>query len=234
VNPSGETSNRVFVSYSSGDHAAAEAIVAMLEAGGVPCWIAPRNIAKGAVWPKAIAAAVADCRLFLVVFSAAADGSANVLNELTLAGGASKTILPVRIRNDRPVKLKYFLDSLQWFDAFEHPLAVYASALCEAVQGQTDGLAVAATAEPDNSAPSAVRALPRRAPITLPRARLYRLMLVAVIAISMTLGLQLFFYLEGQPLLQGASFWFVLGVCGIIAWCSAYVWTRLKHTKEGS
>jgi hypothetical protein len=50
----------------------------------------------------------------------------------------------------------------------------------------------------------------------------------------MTLGLQLFFYVEGQPLLQGAAFLFVLGVCGIIAWCSYYVWKRLRHTKEGS
>lgn len=40
----------VFISYSSKDKPVADATVAVLEANGIRCWIAPRDIRPGADW----------------------------------------------------------------------------------------------------------------------------------------------------------------------------------------
>jgi hypothetical protein len=125
----------VFISYSSGDKADADEIVAILEGGGVPCWIAPRDVPAGAVWAESIAAAIRRCRLLLLVLSKKSDESDDVLNELTIAGRDSKHILAVRIRNFHPSeRMMYFVGSLQWFNAFEHPVREDAKQLVEAVR----------------------------------------------------------------------------------------------------
>jgi hypothetical protein len=41
----------VLLSYSSKDKPSADAICAHLEAAGIRCWIAPRDIAAGDDWP---------------------------------------------------------------------------------------------------------------------------------------------------------------------------------------
>ena len=58
----------VFISHSSIDRDAAEAIRVALEEAGLACWIAPRDIAPGQNWADAISAAIAEARLLLLVF----------------------------------------------------------------------------------------------------------------------------------------------------------------------
>src|SRR5215469_8133834 len=62
--------NDVFVSYASQDAAAAEVIVAALEARGLKCFIAPRDIPAGMEWATAIIDAIFETKLFLLLFSA--------------------------------------------------------------------------------------------------------------------------------------------------------------------
>ncbi|MFL6797219.1 MAG: toll/interleukin-1 receptor domain-containing protein [Xanthobacteraceae bacterium] len=44
----------VFISYSQIDKVTADAACATLEAGGIRCWIAPRDIVPGVPWAGAI------------------------------------------------------------------------------------------------------------------------------------------------------------------------------------
>ena len=47
-------SPRIFISHSSEDKIIAETICQRLEADGIKCWIAPRDIEPGSDWTKAI------------------------------------------------------------------------------------------------------------------------------------------------------------------------------------
>ena len=68
-------SHDVFISYSSTDQNAALAVLHGLEAAGIRCWMAPRDIKPGMVWAQAIMDGIAGCRVMVVVFSANANKS---------------------------------------------------------------------------------------------------------------------------------------------------------------
>lgn len=213
----------VFISYASVDKADADAVVTMLERSGVPCWIAPRDIPYGAAWPEAIADAIGRCRLFLLLFSPASDRSDDVFRELANAGHRKKKIFPVRIQQQEPQRTAYFLESVQWFDAFEQPLEAYATPLGEAVRRQ---ISIETRTPPGpEPPPKRARRITRRHPwinvgVT-----------VAIIAVAMSLLLQLFFYAAGITLLQGPAYWLVLVVCFLIAWAAQHLWNSLKRRK---
>jgi predicted ATPase len=109
----------VFISYSSHDRARADAICAALEAGGVRCWIAPRDGTPGAAYAKFLVDAIAASRLVVLVFSRAANASEAVLNELEIAFSRGIAVLPVRIEDVRPTdSAEFYLKRRHWLDAF--------------------------------------------------------------------------------------------------------------------
>jgi TIR domain len=63
----------VFISYSSKDKTAADARCATLESHGIPCWIAPRNIAYGSDYSEAIVDGINESRVMVLVFSSHAN-----------------------------------------------------------------------------------------------------------------------------------------------------------------
>jgi hypothetical protein len=65
----------VFISHSTRDKTAADAACAALEASGIRCWIAPRDITPGAEWGEAIIKAINQCRVMVLIFSANANES---------------------------------------------------------------------------------------------------------------------------------------------------------------
>lgn len=58
----------VFISYSSKDNKIATNICTMLEASGITCWIAPRNIEGGKSYAREIIEAIGDSQLILFLF----------------------------------------------------------------------------------------------------------------------------------------------------------------------
>ncbi len=58
----------VFVSYASQDAAVADAIVEALEAHGIKCWIAPRDVRPGTVYADAIVGAINESKALVLVF----------------------------------------------------------------------------------------------------------------------------------------------------------------------
>src|SRR5688500_12664000 len=114
---------RVFISHSVADRGAAEAIRAALEAQGVACWIAPRDIPPGAGWAAAIMAGIAETELLLLVHSAAGAGSPMVLREVNAAIDGRKPIVPVRIDAALPRDaMLFYLGGTHWLDASDGPL----------------------------------------------------------------------------------------------------------------
>src|SRR5262249_13181683 len=108
-----------FISYSSQDRPAADAVLAALETAGVSCWMAPRDVTPGTSYAQAIIAGIGTCRLFILLFSSASSQSAHVFREVERAGSRKIPLLPVRLENVLPQgEMEYFISSAHWLDAF--------------------------------------------------------------------------------------------------------------------
>lgn len=108
----------VFVCHASEDADVATRAVAALEERGVTCWIAPRDVAVGASYMRAIVEAIDGCRLFLFLHSSHSDASGHVARELERAVARGVGIVPVRLdATTMGQEAAYAVGSLQWFDA---------------------------------------------------------------------------------------------------------------------
>jgi len=109
----------VFVSYSSKDKAVSDTLVAALEKNNIRCWYAPRDIQPGADWGEAIATAINESSILLLIFSSNANQSRRVLDELNMAIAKEVIILPFRIEKLDPTGAMFLhLSSRHWLDAF--------------------------------------------------------------------------------------------------------------------
>jgi hypothetical protein len=124
----------VFISYSSKDKSAADAVCATLESRGIRCWIAPRDILPGADWGEAIINAIEASRLMLLVFSSNANESQQVRREIERAVNKSVVIVPLRIE-DAPMSksLEFFISAQHWFDALTPPLQAHLGPLAQMI-----------------------------------------------------------------------------------------------------
>jgi hypothetical protein len=117
---------RIFISYSSPDVDKANLIREAIEAAGVTCWIAPRDLEAGNQWGGSIVQAIQACEAVVVVFSEAANRSPQVAREMELSVSNRKQLIPIRVANDMPTDdMQYFLGVSHWFNAFAKPLAAY-------------------------------------------------------------------------------------------------------------
>ncbi len=98
----------------------AERICGALEAAGVSCWIAPRNIEPGTDYPTALVEAIRSVRVLLLILTEPAAASPHILSEVGHAFNGKKRIIPFRISQKAvPDDLEYFLSMTQWLDAPE-------------------------------------------------------------------------------------------------------------------
>jgi hypothetical protein len=127
----------VFVSYSQPDYGCAMELVSRVEAEGVNCWIAPRDIAPSADWAAEIIDAITNSRTMILVFSASSNESPQVRREVERAVHKQVSILPFRIENVLPSKsLEYFLSAQHWMDAFPPPREPHYARLCAYLKAQ--------------------------------------------------------------------------------------------------
>ncbi len=125
----------IFISYSSKDKLIADGICANLEAAGLRCWIAPRDIAAGEEWPKAITNAIAKSRVMVLVFSAQSNASPDVGREIVLAASNNLVIIPFKIENIEPeAGKKYYLAQTHWLEAMNPPTREQIQTLVERVK----------------------------------------------------------------------------------------------------
>lgn len=145
----------VFVSHSSKDREAADAVSRALEARGIRCWMAPRDIRPGANWGESILEAIGQVKMMVLLLSANANASPQVQREVERAVNKSVVIIPVRIENVMPsASLEYFLSTAHWLDAFESPLEQNCRNLADAVESMLRGKDFTPFASAVNPAPA--------------------------------------------------------------------------------
>ena len=125
----------VFVSYANEDKATTDALVATLEQHQIRCWIAPRDVPPGADWAEEIIGAIGGSRVMVLVFSASANDSPQVMREVERAVNKGVTIVPFRIEDVTPSRsIEFFISGTHWLDALTPPLQQHLDRLAETVQ----------------------------------------------------------------------------------------------------
>jgi hypothetical protein len=113
-------SKQVFISYSTADTAITEQIRDHLEAAGIACWMAPRDITLGQDYAEQIISAIESCILLLLVLSEISNHSQYVIKEVERAIAKRKVVIPFRIHNLTPSRsLEFFISNAQWIDAWQ-------------------------------------------------------------------------------------------------------------------
>lgn len=113
----------VFISHASKNFKVADSIRDILEARGVSCWIAPRDIQPGKQYGTSIIDGITNSSVFLLLLTDESNLSPAVQNEVERAFGYQKTIIPVRISDVKPGKeIEFFVSNAQWVDAIYQPL----------------------------------------------------------------------------------------------------------------
>jgi hypothetical protein len=108
-------SNHVFVSHSHDDSPAADSIVKALEERGVPCWIAPRDVAAGGSYAESILNAIESASCFVLIYSQSSNVSSHVMREVERALKFGINIVPVRFDDSTPSRsLDYLLATVHW------------------------------------------------------------------------------------------------------------------------
>src|SRR3984957_18832283 len=126
----------IFICYSARDKTVANAMCAVLEAEGIRCWIAPRDIVPGADWGESIIDAINDARGMVLIFSSNAnDAQSQIKREVERAVNKGIPVIPFRIENVMPTKsLEYFLSTPHWLDAFTPPLDGHVRQLADSIK----------------------------------------------------------------------------------------------------
>lgn len=113
----------IFISYRREDKEQADAACVALESAGLRCWIAPRNIEPAGVWPDKIIEGVKRSRLVLVILSSHTNNnSKHIKRELNQADEQKLPVIAFRVEEVDPANgLDFYLDTVQWLDAFPRP-----------------------------------------------------------------------------------------------------------------
>ncbi len=158
----------IFISYSQADRGCAHEMVALLEAQGLRCWIAPRDISPSADWAAEIIDAISAARIMVLVFSSSSNRSPQVRREIERAVHKGVTVLPFRIEDVVPSKsLEFFLSAQHWLDAFPPPLEAHYRRLSSYLSAQI-ALPVGVKAPPTSPLTSTVPppAIPSAEPLS--------------------------------------------------------------------
>jgi hypothetical protein len=114
----------IFISYASPDKGVADDLCQALEAAGLTCWIAPRNIEPSSNWSSSIMQGIAECHVVALILSAHSNESVHVEREVLYAVERGRIIIPVRIEAITPTgSLGYSLVGVQWFNAAQAPFS---------------------------------------------------------------------------------------------------------------
>lgn len=115
--------HEVFISYSSIDKDAANAVCSILEENGIRCWIAPRDISPGLPFAEAIIDGIKTSKVFVLIYSSNSNHSPQVIKEVDRAVHHGLSVINLRLE-DVPLskQLEYYIGNVHWFDALTPPL----------------------------------------------------------------------------------------------------------------
>ena len=111
------------------------AIVERLEANGLTCWVAPRDVVPGMDYREEILRGVDESDAFVLVLSAAANDSDVVAKEVLAAENRRKRVCPLRIEDVKPsAALELHIANTHWIDAFSGPLENHVDQLARSLK----------------------------------------------------------------------------------------------------
>ncbi len=124
----------VFISFSSGDKAIADAACAILETRRIRCWIAPRDVRPGIPYPQSIMEGIRGSRVLVLILSTRSNTSKHVMREVECAVHSEIPVVPLRIDDSSPTgSLEYLVSSVHWIDALPPPLERHLETLARVV-----------------------------------------------------------------------------------------------------
>ncbi len=128
-------SHDVFISYPSQDKVSADAVCHGLEARGVRCWIAPRDVIPGSDWQTSLLDAISDAKATVLVFTSHTNSSEHIKREITAAFEGGAVVIPFRLENVTPQgALRYHLTGVHWLDAFSGELEPHIEQLASTIK----------------------------------------------------------------------------------------------------
>ena len=161
----------VFISYSKDDKATADAVCHALEADGIRCWIAPRDVSPGLSWKQSIVDAIREAPTMVLIFSDEANSSPQVRREVDIAFESGHPILPFRIEDVEMNKdLYYCIAARHWLDALTEPKDEQIEELVVSVRGLvgTERTAGSSAGEAEISPAPAAEPAPEPTPAARP------------------------------------------------------------------
>ena len=130
----GVVDHDVIISYATADKPIADAVCAGLEARGIRCWIAPRDILAGTNYQEAIIDAINTSRIMVLIYSSHSNDSPHVIREATLAMSKRVIIIPLKVEDAPLSKTMEFIISVpHWLDALTPPLEEHIEMLSQTV-----------------------------------------------------------------------------------------------------
>lgn len=119
----------VFLSYPIKDKTIADTVCAKLEENGICVWIAPRDVPPGSNFAGSIVDAIDICKVFVLIWSAEANVSKHILNEVNQAFDQG-IIIPFRIQDAQPTHaMRYYIGHTHWLDATVGEMGFYTGAI---------------------------------------------------------------------------------------------------------
>jgi len=132
----------VFISYSTRDLENATALRSWVESAGAQPFLAAYAVAPGQPLALDIMAAIKGCDLFLLLWSQNARSSEWVPQEIGIARGAGKSIMPVVLQPE--IELPGFIKDLKYLEVYKDPTAavqwLYHDVAARVKQKDTDAL----------------------------------------------------------------------------------------------
>jgi hypothetical protein len=190
----------VFISYSSKDKTIADAVCARLEARGIRCWIAPRDVHPGLPYAEEIIDGIQTSRVMVLVLSANANSSPHIPKEVERAVSLGIPVIPLRVENVTPGKsLDYFISSVHWLDAITPPLEQHLENLASTILAILPQSPHVVVQPPVTPTPANPLSAPPPAASTAPAAGRKPKWLVPVIVTAVVLAAGAWFFWGRQP-----------------------------------
>lgn len=131
--------HNVFISCSTKDLKIAEAVCETLEASEIRCWYAKRDLSPGSDWHEELMAALKQSRVMIVIWSTNSAKSKDVTQEVKHAYRGNLVIIPFRVEEvEWTPSLVYYMDFIQWLNAFPPPYKDYLQRLPQLVRDKLE------------------------------------------------------------------------------------------------
>jgi hypothetical protein len=114
---------KVFISYSTKDLEVVNFVQSILAGAPVEVFIAENSVAPGTPLSPAIITAIKHCNLFILLWSHNSRSSEWVPQEIGVAKGENKQIMPVVLQRD--LQLPGFISDLKYLDVPKNPQAAF-------------------------------------------------------------------------------------------------------------